>query len=689
MHKIFSLLFCLTLFLGCASDPATLGGLGEACNEDGSCDGDLECREGTCLEPEVGPCDSVDCSGHGDCQLSNGEPSCVCNTGYAGETCSACDEVHGYMENPPDSGLCVEDPCFAVTCTDGALRCVDDSSYQTCQDNCWGEAENCEADQVCLDDLCQTLLCTPNEITGCTDTSNLERCNETGTAMMAEPCPEGEFCNAGVCAVPSCVASETRCADIHTPEICAEDGSGYESLEPCYEKDECVDGTCVSLCDLAESLPGSLGCEFVALDLDQHEEVDAGQLSLLLSNPHPDITASLSIVNGAGTVLVFDPYHVPAGDSLVVNLPRQDLEGSGLTNKSYRLISDMPISAAQFNPLSPGYFSADASRLIPTRRLGNEYLVLGWPSLYREYPETDHPPSVSIVATSDQETTITVTSPVAIRPGTGVPAMAANTPTQFTLQAWQVLSLATIRQDALDLSGMHIQANEPIAVFFGHEVAQVPMGTDFSDHLEEQLLPLSAWGSSFLCPAIPPRGTEPTLWRLLASEDGTNLVTNPVISISGSTLNRGEVLEFITDMDFVLTANQPVLIAQFSVGASYEGVPAICAGSSGTGDPSMLILPALDHHGTQWAFEVPEGYDESRLTLVSASSAPSILLDGVLIPAEDWMLFVGADDHGVARFEIAPGHHVLQSDEPFSVLMHIWSCQLFYGLAAGYVLDPN
>ena len=284
MRKMFPLLFCLALFLACGSDPAAVGGLGEPCREDGSCEGDLECEAGTCVEPEVDPCAAVDCSGHGDCQVIDGEPSCLCNTGYAGEACSACDAVHGYMEDPPGSGLCVEDPCFGVTCTDGAQRCVDDGSYQTCQDNCWSEAENCAADQICLDDLCQTLLCTPNEITGCTDSSSLERCNETGTATLAEPCPEGEFCSAGVCDAPMCDPGETRCADISTPEICADDGSGYESLEPCYEKEECIDGACVSLCDLAENLPGSLGCEFAALDLDQHEEVDAGQLSLLLSN---------------------------------------------------------------------------------------------------------------------------------------------------------------------------------------------------------------------------------------------------------------------------------------------------------------------------------------------------------------------------------------------------------------------
>ena len=38
-----------------------------------------------------------------------------------------------------------------------------------------------------------------------------------------------------------------------------------------------------------------------------------------------------------------------------------------------------------------------------------------------------------------------------------------------------------------DYTGVYVTATKPVAVFGGHECAQVPVGTKFCDHIYEQV----------------------------------------------------------------------------------------------------------------------------------------------------------------------------------------------------------
>ena len=94
----------------------TCSGHGQCDNSDGSCDcndtyaGDAcdQCAPGFAGYPDCSddPCVPDPCNGHGQCNSADG--TCACNTGFTGEICNACDE--GYIAYPH----CVREQEFGV-----------------------------------------------------------------------------------------------------------------------------------------------------------------------------------------------------------------------------------------------------------------------------------------------------------------------------------------------------------------------------------------------------------------------------------------------------------------------------------------------------------------------------------------------------------------------------------------------
>jgi len=70
---------------------------------------------------------------------------------------------------------------------------------------------------------------------------------------------------------------------------------------------------------------------------------------------------------------------------------------TALTSRAYRISSELPVVAYQFNPLdNVGVFSNDASLLLPTSAAGDEYTVVGWPQTLSSVPSGDPPMSLEV-----------------------------------------------------------------------------------------------------------------------------------------------------------------------------------------------------------------------------------------------------------------------------------------------------
>jgi hypothetical protein len=517
-----------------------------------------------------------------------------------------------------------------------------------------------------------------------------------------------------------CTPGGFRCAD-NRVLACGEDGVTETMVETCTYG--CAAGRCIEPC--AGNEKSYLGCGFVAVDLDNSDQSVFGgapaseqQFSVSVSNPSPE-PAEITVMDAAGR-LVAGPVVVASGDLVTIDLPQANADDTGLRAIGYRVISNTPVTAHQFNPRqNSGVYSNDASLLLPINALGTDYLVLGWPTEVQNIPLIGPRPLrsfVTLASAADGATQVTITAPArtGVAAGPGFDALAAGETRTIALQTGEVLSMIPPDVDQADLSGMRIRSDRPIAVFAGAECANVPRNVPYCDHLEEQQLPVDTWGTTYLVAKQAARGRERDLYRVISATDGTTVFTVPAQPGAASvTLNAGQVLQFESADDFVLTATAPVTVAQFLTGSSSQigsdpclrdgafdfercAIPSesTCAlggageneQPSGIGDPALMMLVPQEQFRTDYTVLTPADYLEDWLTLIAPATA-TVTLDGVPLTVTGESIA----DSGlvVYRVPVADGVHRVNSTEPVGLYAYGYDCDVSYSYAGGLNLETR
>lgn len=511
-----------------------------------------------------------------------------------------------------------------------------------------------------------------------------------------------------------CVAGTRYCEGSDVVE-CLADGSEL-LLESCAAG--CLGAACTNPCTTDEK--SYFGCGFIAVDLDNSDVASFGssaaeqQFAVTVSNPG-EVVAEVTVTAGNGS-RVIGPLEVAPGALQVIRLPRADANNTSLTPNAYLVSSTAPVVAHQFNPeQNVSVYSNDASLLLPIATLGNDYLALAWPTEVQNIPFVGPRPLLSFVAIASagsgtSQVTITAPAGTAIAAGPGFDALAAGGSRTVALAVGEVLSLTTEQRDRADLTGLRVRSDRPVAVFSGSECANVPLRNTYCDHLEEQNLPLSAWGRTYAAAKFRPRGSEPDLYRLVAASDGTTVTTTPPQpGVASTTLRSGQVLEFLSTDSFVIEANAAISVAQFMVGSSYPGpengctrdpestLPQTCsiAGEfdciqeSGVGDPAQLMLVADEQLRADYLFLVPTGYEVRRsgemvslnYASVVSEAGTTLTLDGVAVtePAQP----IGATGRVLRWLEVDAGAHRLRGTAPFALYVYGYDCDVSYAYAGG------
>src|SRR5262249_89879 len=127
---------------------------------------------------------------------------------------------------------------------------------------------------------------------------------------------------------------------------------------------------------------------------------------------------------------------------------------------------------------------------------------------------------------------------------------------------------------------------------------------------------------------------------------------------AAATLDRGEFYETILTTASEITADQPVLVVQYSNGSQFDGVePA---------DPSMMIVPAptpwlRDYQITTPTLGLPPHYLNR---IVPDAAVGAVTKDGALL---DPGLFtpIGTTGYAGAQIEVTEGGHHLSAPQPF------------------------
>lgn len=598
--------------------------------------------------------------------------------------------------------------------------------------------------------------CWPGTAVGCAvDGLSLEVCLPDGSGFGIEPCLTAtgaqSACLDGRCA--PCLPGTRACDGEDRVVRCAEDGQGNELLEECSGATTgkvCFQGACIGLCELSLKWNTYLGCDTWGVDLDNAyipgEEADAmgAPYAIVVSNPHERFPASVTITRwneaqGVEEVVAGEPFAcetdpkwlcdtgetdparpfppdpIGPGDLRVFYLPRRDVNGTVLAPLAYHVVSSIPVTTYQFNPLSNvGVKSNDASLLFPSNVDGTWYYVMSREQTY-DYLRG----FLTVVAVSPGTTDVVVT--------VTAPTLAGHVPHLEPGESTGVLQLA--RFDVLnlesngagaDFTGSVVVASKPVAVFGGLECANAPNtelcgsdgfcewrgpdGTDapvtcerhedcfrfitgYCDHLEDQLLPVAAWGKHYLCGKSFDRTTEKDLWRVLAADDGTRFTTLPPQNGGDyPVLNAGEWLEFASDEHFELVADKPVMVGQFFAGWD-SPTPGKTKepGDAAIGDPSFLVQVPTEQFRDQYVFLAPDKYELDYVTLHAPKDA-QVVFDGALVEPGLWA-DVGTGAWRVARFRIKDGVHRVDAGAPVGVYVYGYDFHVSYGYPAGLDLE--
>jgi hypothetical protein len=570
------------------------------------------------------------------------------------------------------------------SCTPGERTCVDLWTLGTCNSAGTGlDATSCGQGALCRDGRCEAAegACSAGERTCASQTEALV-CDGAETGFDTETCDGGELCHQGSCQEIDCVPGEVSCQGDDVMR-CKSDGSGLELEQTCGSSQACQAGVCVADAGPCANEKGYLGCEFLAADLDHMNPGDDGQFGISVSNSHT-APVQVTITTGDGTQV--ESRTVAADELETFELPRRDVDNTGLTRQSYIVESDGPVTVHQFNPLNrSGVASTDASLLLPSHAIGTDYMVLGWPTT-TSIRVTEGRAYFTIIAAKDN-TDVTVVPSAPIEGAGGVADLAAGQSETFTLQRGQVLSLSTPNVAGHDLSGSTVTSTEPVAVYSGSECADVPVGTAACDHLEQQLYPTTTWGSTLVAAKFAPRDQEVDVYRLVASQDATQVTFSPAVDgTSQTTLDRGEVYEFSTAQHFLVEATHPVLLGQFMVGASDDGV---CSGflcTNALGDPAFLLNVSTRQYREDYIVFIPTGFGDNYLS-VTAPTGATVELDGQAVTVAPSA--IGGTNWQVYQVPVSAGVHRVEATQPVGLTAHGYDQYVSYAYPGGLSLEAR
>jgi hypothetical protein len=310
--------------------------------------------------------------------------------------------------------------------------------------------------------------------------------------------------------------------------------------------------------------------------------------------------------------------------------------------------------------------TSDAYLGLPTDALGTDYINLGYKNV-----NVVNGNEFGIVA-AENTTTVTIT------PTVSTPGHLAGVPYTVAMNQGQTYLLRDTNSMPSDLSGSIIQSDKPIAVYGGHQCANIPPGHFACDHIVEQLPPTTAWGQNFLSMPLATRVNGDT-FRILASENTTTVQLN---GSTVATLNRGQLHELVVTGPAQITADKPVLVMQYSNSESFDG------DGDSNGDPFQMMIPPFEQYLPGYTVSTPaSGFDPNFINIVAPNSAVgSVTVDGTAVPAASFTA-IGSSGFSGAQVAVSVGSHTVSSPQPIGV--HSYGFGFFdsYGYPGGLSLS--
>jgi hypothetical protein len=608
---------------------------------------------------------------------------------------------------------------------DALIECMPEDShrcqgatYQTCTGGTWQNAVDCPT--ACVDSL-GCVRCTPGQ-TFCKD-GNVWVCDDTGNpGSEVMQCGGATVCAGGSCvdacadaaASKSYIGCEYWAVDLdNATEIlggpppfgapCNDATFGYgtgvlATMDVCFRQ-QGQNIYYAGLCDPPNNAcPTDFACTSRSVCVLNAQQ---SPFAIVVSNPQ---NKSVNVtVTGAGmqtiTQAIAAGQVAPIFPQLNNAIPDQSVDGTAKASKAYRIVSDLPIIAYQFNPLNNvDVFSNDASLLIPRTAFDVDYYAMTYPTLDRRSgtnPQHNYHGYVTVVAWQD-DTQIEVTPTAAVQASATQQSIAAGATTAFTLNAFEVLQLQAASPG--DLTGTHIVSTnaKSFGTFAGHEAtnfgettppdATHTSGPCCADHLEEMMFPSTTWGKSFAIARSQLRTNEPDMLRILAQKAGTTVTFTPApMSGTCGTLGPGQFCQVKISGDTEIVASEPVLVGHYLQASMWRDNPLFGVPTwVGSGDPSMAIAVPSEQFRKDYTILVPAQYAKSYVS-IAAPATGGVNVDGAPVTLTT---FPGGATHRGARVMLSAGQHTITCADGCGITVYGYSDAVSYMFAGGLDLKP-
>lgn len=420
--------------------------------------------------------------------------------------------------------------------------------------------------------------------------------------------------------------------------------------------------TCATIDEFPRS---SLGCEFYAVDLPMSGYGNSLPYGVGVGNPgDAPVTVTIEDHRGPGGALrEITSFEVAARASELVSITGpggllegedHSLEAVGLhPAAALRITADAPITAMQINPVgASAAHTTDASMLLPVNALDTAYIAVGYLS-YIWMGNEGGDGDIVVVATEDATTVTTVEGDVMLD----------------AFDAWQY-------RQGKDATGFFVAADRPVAVFSGTSLTFLPSDDsgDAADHLEEQVIPLSAWGTHYVAARHPQRmpvevpEPEPVWWRVIAAEDGVAISVDPPQPNVGGVIdlaNIGDFVEFASRDSFVVASDRRFMLVQYMAGAmialggDYQLLdmldPVYGPDDAPIGDPYMAQVIPSEQWLTELTFVTDSQYPRD-FVVISREAGTQVTLECLGVVPDDHFTAIPGTPYEVGHVDLDVAH---------------------------------
>ncbi|CAH1787089.1 unnamed protein product [Owenia fusiformis] len=372
----------------------------------------------------------------------------------------------------------------------------------------------------------------------------------------------------------------------------------------------------------AGSVPDHRGTHFVIGFMDSSSTIPL-KLTLM---PRTTSTVSVNITTPLMTPVFSRQIELTGGNATAIEIPGNvnlRMNANSIENKGLYIEASSEIVIYGLNAANS---SNDPFLALPNDFIGSDYYAVT-----PEYTMVDSFSQIGIISTNVGTTNITITLPNAhpLEVEFKGKSYKQGDRIQAQLNQFQTLQLTS---DS-DLTGCRIVSSTPVSLIAGcvSHIDKYSNGTIYTQHIVEQLYPVSVWGKHFA--AIPFSNTA-DLFRIVSKQSSTTvkmaLKSRNTLKILGESQFTELNISCSGDIYIVIESSHPIMVIQYS----------------NIGDATqcyMVSVPPIERSVNYYSFSARMmGHNvlmpSTVNIIIDSSYTEGIRVDGSGIPRNSWVM---------------------------------------------------